>query len=96
MTTVYKILNPLNGEYVTANDFEECLGFIADIALNLLTNYTHGAPYSAVDINEDGTQIWRNPQGEEIADPIKLKEKIAQRVGGALRSIPVTPVETFP
>ncbi len=96
MATVYKILNPLNGEYVTANDFEECTQFAADIALNLLTHYTHGAFYSVVDINEDGTQIWRNPQGEEIADPIKVKEKIKQQIGGAMTSIPVTPVETFP
>lgn len=96
MTTVYKILNPLNGEYVTANSADECFSFMADIALNLLTNYTHGAPYSVVDINEDGTQIWRNPQGDEIADPIKVKEKIAQKMGGALVSIPATPVETYP
>ena len=97
MTIVYKILNPLNGEYITANSAEECLEFTADLALNLLNNFTHGAPYSVVEINDDtGGQVWRNPQGEEIMDPIKLREKASSKMGKPIISIPVTQVETFP
>jgi hypothetical protein len=96
MTTIYKILNPLNGEYVTANTIEECEVYVVDLAFNLLNHVTHNAPYSVIDIKEDGSQVWRNPQGEEIADFDKLKEEARVRVGKPLLSIPLTPVETLP
>jgi hypothetical protein len=96
MTTIYKILNPLNGEYTTANSFEECSEFVADLAVNILNNFTQNAPYSVVDINEDGSQTWRTPQGVEIVNLEELTVKIKTRVGMPLTSIPVTPVETMP
>lgn len=96
MTTIYKILNPINGEYVTVNTFEECENYLVDLAFNLLNHTLHNSPYSVVTINEDGSQTWRNPQGEEILNFDKLRAEAKLRVGKPLTSIPVTPVETMP
>ena len=96
MSIVYKVLNPLNGEYLTANTAEECVEFVADLAVNLVNNLTHNAPYSIVEINEDGSQIWRNPAGEEMVNMEQVKKQTKLRVGMPLTSIPKTPIETMP
>lgn len=98
MTIVYKVLNPLNGEYLTANTPDECAEFVADLAINMLNSATHNAPYSVVEINEDGSQVWRNPVGSEIIQRPSFLAKATSNVrnGMPLTSIPLTPVETLP
>jgi hypothetical protein len=96
MTTIYKIFNPTTGEYATAETVDACAEVLADAAMYLLNNFTHNSPYSVVDINEDGSQVWRNPQGEEIVNLEELTAKLKLKIGKQLTSIPVTPVETMP
>jgi hypothetical protein len=96
METVYKIINPENGEYVTKNTLEECVDFVAHVAINLLNSFTHNAPYSVVEINDDGSQVWRNPTGDEILNLQELQKTTSLKLGRQLTSIPVTPVETLP
>ncbi len=96
MTTIYKILNPINGEYVTVNTFEECENYVVDLAFNLLNHTLHNSPYSVVTINEDGSQTWRNPRGEEIVNLEELNTKLKLKTGAQLTSIPKTAVETMP
>jgi hypothetical protein len=96
MATIYKIFNPLTGEYTTAETLEVCTDILADTAISILNNFTQNAPYSVVEINEDGSQTWRNPQGEEIVNLELLRQKAKAQVGSALTSIPKTPVETMP
>jgi len=96
MTTIYKIFNPLTGQYVTAETLETCTDALVNIAMSVLNNFTKDAPYSVVTINEDGSETWRNPQGEEIINLELLKQKAKAQVGIGLVSIPKTPVETMP
>lgn len=96
MSIVYKVLNPLNGEYLSASTPEECIEFVADLAVNLLNNLTHNAPYSVVETTPEGAQIWRNPQGGEMINMEAFKAQAKLRVGKPLTSIERTPVETLP
>lgn len=96
MTTIYKIFNPATGEYVTAETVEACTDILINMAMSILNKFTQDAPYSVVTINEDGSETWRNPQGEEIVNLELLKQKAKAQVGSTLVSIPVTPVETMP
>jgi len=96
MTTIYKILNPTTGEYIAAETLEACTEALADTAMYLLNKFTLDAPYSVVDINEDGSQVWRNPQGQETVNLEELTAKLKLKIGAQLTSIPVTPVETMP
>lgn len=96
MTTIYKILNPITGEYITVETVEACTEALADAAIYTLNKFTQDAPYSVVDINEDGSQVWRNPQGQETVNLEELTAKLKLKIGMQLTSIPVTPVETMP
>ncbi len=96
MVTIYKILNPTTGEYTTAETLEACTEALADAAIYVLNKFTLDAPYSVVDINEDGSQTWRNPRGEEIVNLEELNTKLKLKTGAQLTSIPKTAVETMP
>jgi len=72
----YTVLNPMTGLYQDAETIDECLNLVSQTAYNLLLNHTHEQPYSIVEINDDGSETWRNPAGEEILSPAQIKANI--------------------
>lgn len=96
MKKIYKIFNPQTATYVDAETIEECHEKVASTAWEFYLNYTHSNPYSVCEIYEDGTQAWRNAQGEEILSPEELQQRLVRYSSSPLTSIPATPVEEFP
>ena len=76
MQKIYKILNPATGEYEPAATLEECLDKVSTRAVEFYKHHTHNNPYSVVEVHDNGTEIWRNPDGNEILCPVKLEENI--------------------
>jgi hypothetical protein len=66
MQKIYKIFNPATGEYEPAATAEECKQKLAQRAWEFYFSYAHSTPYSIVEVHNDGSEVWRNPQGEEV------------------------------
>lgn len=78
MQKIYKIFNPATGEYDPAATEEECKQKLARRAWEFYFSYAHGTPYSIVEVHNNGTEIWRNPAGEEIISPEQVIDAINQ------------------
>ena len=76
MTIQYAVFNPAAGEYDRALTVEERNILIARTAYNYFLSHGTSTPYSVVEMNEDGSETWRNPQGEEIENGDVLMEYI--------------------
>lgn len=96
MQIVYKIFNPQTGQYADAFDSAECLSKLAETAWKYYCAHAHNAPYSICEMHEDGSQIWRNPQGEEILSPEQVLRVSELKISEALTAIPPTPIEEMP
>jgi hypothetical protein len=79
MQKIYKIFNPATGEYEPAATLEECTIKLASQAWTFYLQYAHGQPYSVVEINDDGSEVWRTPAGEEMTNPEVMKQLIKQK-----------------
>jgi hypothetical protein len=93
---IYKVLNISNGEYIDCNTEVETIRKIAQLAVDRWFEYTQGQPYSIVEINEDGLETWRNPEGQEIKSPAVLMAEVEALIKSTLRKSKPTPVETLP
>lgn len=97
MSIVYKIYHPQTGEHIDAQTLPECLEKLTDVMWEFYTAYTHNSLYFVVETSEDGTsQVWRNPQGEEVASPEEIKRRALLQRTAPTTTMPDTPVETMP
>ena len=80
MQIIYKIFNPTTGEYEPAASLEECRAKTAEKIYNFYLTYAHNSPYSVVEVNDDGTEIWRNPHGDEILSPEQIQAEILKQM----------------
>jgi hypothetical protein len=76
MATVYKVLNPADGQYTTHVTLNLCLEHAIKVAYEFYLTHTHGHPYSVVTTRVDGSEVWKTPEGVEIPSPEEIKEKI--------------------
>lgn len=74
---IYKVLNPITGEYADTNNKEECLAALAETAWNFYLSHTHGQPYTVVTVNEDSSEVWQAPTGETILSPAQIEAALA-------------------
>ena len=73
MTIKYAIFDPLTGEYTRFNTPEERKSALAEKLINFYLHYASGQLYSVIEIHEDGSETWRNPQGDEIENQEELR-----------------------
>lgn len=69
MTTIYKVLNPLDGTYLDAVSKEQCAKIIGLVAYKFYLAHTHDTPYVLVTKNDDGSETWKTPTGVELIAP---------------------------
>lgn len=74
----YAVLNPANGTYTYCDTIEQRDNLIVTTALNFFLSTVNNAPYSVVEINQDGSEIWSSPTGEKVMSPNELKELMLQ------------------
>ena len=78
MTTIYRVLNPDSGTYINCDTKEKAVKLVAEAAFSFYLKHTHGAPYSMVTFNDDGTETWRSARGEETINPEEQKALLAE------------------
>ena len=80
MITIYKVHNPYTGLYTDVDTIEELRSALAAEAWRAYTTLTHGQPFSVVTINADGSQVWRNPQGDDIPSAEEIQNIIQNNI----------------
>ena len=65
----YGVFNNNTGEYSFVETKEEALQLFWSNVVEMALTYFHGTAYVTVDTNEDGSEVWRNDNLEEIDRP---------------------------
>lgn len=69
MTTLYKVLNPMDGTYSSHETIAECFEQIIKVAYAFYVSHTHNIPFSIVTTRVDGSETWKSPDGKEMPSP---------------------------
>jgi hypothetical protein len=83
----YKVFNPEEGQYYEHFTLEKCHKEVFQGMWNMYIKHTHGHPYVVVTINEDGSERWASPSGEDLTEFQQLSQAIEQRVKDALAAL---------
>jgi hypothetical protein len=73
MQTIYKIFNPHDGLYIDATSVDDAKEKLVNVIYDFFMAHTHESPYSICEVQDDGSEIWKNPLGEQIFSPDELK-----------------------
>jgi hypothetical protein len=73
MTIKYAIFNPMTGLYSFATSVDERNSSILNTALSFYKSYSSENFYSVVTVQEDGSEIWTTPDGEQLKSPKELE-----------------------
>lgn len=76
----FAVYNPLDGSSVLFDTIEETVAAATDVAFAMYLNYVHDAPFSLVDIAEDGAETWSTPDGVVIDSPAQIKAKLEKQI----------------
>jgi hypothetical protein len=80
MQIKYAVLNPSTGEYTYKDTLEEILEATATCALDFYNLHTHNSPFTTIEVNEDGSEVWKNQQGETILSPADIQARINSKL----------------
>lgn len=96
MTTKYAIYDFQTGENVIYDDKELALQAFWSSVISLAKSYFHDTAYMTVEYKEDGSEIWRKDDNQEIDRPRTSAEieEILERY--KLKELEITKVETMP
>ena len=96
MNVIYKLFDPTSGEYIPLSSRDKLIDRLAQESFNLYMQHTHSSPVAVVTILEDGTEIWRNLEGETTINYDEYIKQFKLKVGAKLSSIEQTKVEVLP
>jgi hypothetical protein len=66
--TIYAIFNPAVGLYERVEGVDERNKKFIQVMHDFYLQHGHAQPFSIIEVNEDGAETWRTPQGEETLD----------------------------
>lgn len=92
MAIKYAYLHPYTREYLYTESREELQSKLAEFAAEVYVNhYCNGQPYTVVDVQEDGSEKWYAPTGEQVMTALEIETQIKQMQSFATAGeIPVT------
>ena len=76
MKTEYAIFNPLTGLYERTNTYDDAVVIAAKIAADLYFSHTHQGPVAQITVTEQGTEIWKAPDGSPIVSPAEIAAQL--------------------
>ena len=80
MTIKYAYLHPTTREYIYVGTKEQLQDDLAQhAAQTYVDHYCNGRPYTIVEVQEDGSEKWYAPTGEEVLTAAQLEQLIKQR-----------------
>jgi hypothetical protein len=93
----FAVFNPTDGSYKKFDSIEDALAEASDVAFNIYMRHVHETPFSTIEVAEDGTEIWRAPNGDIHDSPelIKAKLEVKIRKMKAFADAGVIPVTTL-
>ena len=80
----FSVFNPLTGLNICVDTEHERDNLMAQLAWGLFLTHTHNAPYSAITVNEDGTETWTSPTGESILSPAQIEAEIEAEIAAEI------------
>ena len=86
---MFKIHNPYTGLYVDAYNIDELTQAMAEQAWAAYMNLTHGQPFAVVEIQPNGGQIWKTPDGNQIPSPQEVEEKLKKFADTKFGTLPL-------
>lgn len=92
MTIKYAYLHPITREYLYTDSQEELKDVLAGFAAQTyIEHYCNGQPYTLVETQEDGSEKWFSPTGEQVMSAAEMKAAI-KRVESMIKvgEIPTT------
>jgi hypothetical protein len=79
MTIKYAYLHPQTREYLYAETREALQNALAHHASQTYINfYCNGQPYTIVEVQEDGSEKWYAPTGEQVMTAVELEAQMQQ------------------
>lgn len=92
MTIKYAFIDPDTREYGFTESREELQSKLAEFAARVYVNhYCNGAPYTLVEVQEDGSEKWYSPTGEQVMSPSEIEAQMKKMQAFAnAGEIPVT------
>lgn len=77
MTIKYAYIHPTTRVYLYTDSQEELKSIIAEFAAETyIEHYCNGQPYTLVETQEDGSEKWFSPTGEQVMTAAELAESI--------------------
>jgi hypothetical protein len=76
MQTKYAILNPSTGIYTSKDTYEEACAELAAIGYAFYVEHCHGHPCAYVEVQEDGSEVWRNNEGVVVPSAADIQKEI--------------------
>ena len=83
----YKVFNPEEGQYYQYFTLEECHKEVFQCMWAMYLKHTHNQPYVVVTINENGSETWAAPSGEDLTDFQNLYDAMQKRMQDALAAL---------
>lgn len=73
MKTKYAVLNPLTSEYIYTT-MDELPSLVAKTAMDFYLSHVHNTLYAEIQLNIDGTETWKSPQGTEMIEVLAKQQ----------------------
>jgi hypothetical protein len=83
----YKVFDPTIGQYQVYFTLEQCQNAVFKNMWDTYLKFTHDQPYIVVTLNEDGSEKWTAPSGEDLADFQKLHEVVQKITREAMSQV---------
>lgn len=92
MSIKYAYIHPQTREYLYTESRDELKAALAQFAAQTyIDHYCNGQAYTLVSVQEDGSEQWYSPTGDQVMSPAELEAEI-QRIQALANvgQIPVT------
>jgi hypothetical protein len=79
MSNKYAIFNPANGTYTYKDTYEEACSELASVGYEFYKSYSHGNPCTYIEVQEDGSEIWRSADGVVLPSPEDIRKEMEKQ-----------------
>jgi hypothetical protein len=77
MTIKYAYIHPITREYIYTETREQLQDALAQHAAQVYADhYCNGQPYTIVEVQEDGSEKWYAPTGEQVMTAAEIEAQI--------------------
>ena len=76
----YRLFNPVTGNHTDYQDLDILKKDLPKVILDFYLHHCHNAPYSVITVNEDNSESWADPVGDDILDLKKVLEDLSKNI----------------